>query len=63
MGEEARVFEELVIMKSAWGPGLYDQAALNRSEVEEISLMEFEEMLIEDADCLVWDQEICGSVQ
>ena len=52
------VFEELVIMKSAWGPGLYDRAALNTSEVEEVSLMEFEEMLIEDADCLVWDQEV-----
>jgi hypothetical protein len=52
------VFEELVIMKSAWGPGLYDQAALNTSEVDEVSLMEFEEMLIEDADCLVWDQEV-----
>jgi hypothetical protein len=52
------LFEELVIMKSAWGPGLYDQAVLNTSEVEEVSLMEFEEMLIEDADCLVWDQEL-----
>ena len=52
------VFEELVIMKSVWGPGLYDQAASNASEVEEVSLMEFEEMLIEDADCLAWDREV-----
>ena len=52
-----RVFEELVIMKSAWGPGLYDHAALNTSEVDEVGLTEFEEMLIEDVDCLAWDQE------
>ena len=45
-------------MKSVWGPGLYDQAASNASEVEEVSLMEFEEMLIEDADCLAWDREV-----
>jgi len=52
-----QVFEELVIIKSAWRPGLYDEAALNTSEVEEVGLMEFEEMLIKDVDCLVWDQE------
>ena len=45
-------------MKSVWGPGLYDQVASNASEVEEVSLMEFEEMLIEDADCLAWDREV-----
>lgn len=52
-----KVFEELVIMKSAWGPGLYDHAALHTSEVEEVDLVEFEELLIDDEDCIAWDQE------
>jgi hypothetical protein len=45
-------------MKSALGPGLYDQAALNATRVEEVSLLEFEEMLIEDVGCVAWDHEI-----
>jgi hypothetical protein len=49
------VFEELVIMSSAWGPGLYDKAAWNAFQVEEIPLFDYEEMLVEDDDCEVWD--------
>jgi hypothetical protein len=44
------VFEELVIMKSAWGPDLYDMVAWNEAQVEEVDLFDFEEMLIEDVD-------------
>ena len=50
------VFEELAIMNSAWGPELYDMATWNASQVEEI--MDFEELLTEDVDCLAWDKEL-----
>ena len=44
-------------MNSAWGPWLYDKAALNsfQVEVEEIPIFDYEEMLINDDDCEVWD--------
>jgi hypothetical protein len=46
-------------MNSAWGPELYDMAAWNSAQVEEVnSLFDFEEMLVEDADCLAWDKEM-----
>ena len=50
------VFEELAIMNSAWGPELYDKAAWNASQVEEV--MDFEELLTEDVDCLAWDKKL-----
>jgi hypothetical protein len=50
------VFEELAIMNSAWGPELYDMAAWNASQVEEV--MDFEKLLTEDVDCLAWDKEL-----
>jgi hypothetical protein len=53
----ATVFEELVIMKSAWGPDLYDLAAWNSNQPERIDLIEFEEILCEDIDCLKWEKE------
>jgi hypothetical protein len=52
------VFEELVIMKSAWGPDLYDMAAWNASQVEEVDHFDFAELLIDDEDCLAWDKEL-----
>ena len=53
----AVIFEELVIMNSAWGPRLYNKAAWNafQVEVEEIPIFNYEEMLINDDDCEVWD--------
>jgi len=55
----SQVFEELVIMNLAWGPELYDMAAWNTTQVEEVnSLFDFKEMLVEDADCLAWDKEL-----
>jgi hypothetical protein len=50
------VFEELAIMNSAWEPELYDMATWNASQVEEV--MDFEELLTEDVDCLAWDKEL-----
>lgn len=53
------VFEELVIMKSAWGSNLYDMAAWNAMQVEEVDLLfDYEEMLMEDDACAAWDKEL-----
>ena len=43
-------------MNSAWGPKLYDMAAWNALQMEEV--MEFEELLAEDVDCSAWDEEL-----
>jgi len=50
------VFEELVIMKSAWGPDLYDMAAWNGLQVEELEQFDFTELLLDDEDSLAWDE-------
>ncbi|KAF8259362.1 hypothetical protein EI94DRAFT_1813447 [Lactarius quietus] len=50
--------EELVIMKSAWGPKLYDMAAWNFSQVEEEDIFDFEDMLIENVNSSAWDAEL-----
>ena len=52
----SKLFEELTIMGSAWGPGMYDAAAWNAVQVEEVSLHDFEEMLVEDVDMVEWDK-------
>lgn len=44
-------------MNSAWGPGLYDMAAWNGSQVEEVDCFDFEEMLVEDIDCMAWEDD------
>jgi len=54
----SKVFEELVIMKSAWGPDLYDMAAWNNSQIEEVNFFDFEEMLVDDSDCIAWEKEM-----
>jgi hAT family C-terminal dimerisation region len=57
LGPEA--FEQLVMMKSAWGPGLYDMAAWNTAQVEEVDIMfDFEEMLVDDTGLLEWEKEM-----
>ena len=44
------------MMKSAWGPGLYDGAAWNAAQVEQVdNIFDFEEMLVDDADLLEWE--------
>ena len=52
----SKVFEELTMMGSAWGPGIYDAAAWNPMQVEEVNLLKFEEMLIDNADTAEWDK-------
>jgi hypothetical protein len=43
-----KVFEELVIMRSVWGPGLCDMAAWNTMQTEEVSIFDFEQMLADE---------------
>ena len=52
----SKVFEELTIMGSVWRPGIYDTAAWNAMQVEEVSLLDFEEMLADDVDTFEWDK-------
>ena len=52
------VFKELVIMKLVWGPELYNMARWNNVQVEEMSIFDFEEMLVEDVDCVTWDKKL-----
>ena len=55
------VFEELVIMKSAWGPDLYDMPAWNAAQIDEVDSFDYEELLGEDVDCAAWDDmDIAG---
>jgi hypothetical protein len=51
------LFEELTILKSTWGPNVYDAAAWNAAQVEEVSLLDFKEMLVDDADTAEWDKD------
>ena len=48
-------FEELKMMKSTWKKNLPDLAAWNSRETEEINILEFEEMLIENEEEDQWD--------
>ena len=43
-------------MKSAWGPQLYDVAAGNSTQGEEVDLpdFEFEQLLVDDDDLEKW---------
>ena len=52
----SKVFKELTIMGSAWGPGIYDAAAWNAMQVKEVNLLDFEEMLVDDVDIVEWDK-------
>lgn len=49
------MFEELTIMGSAWGPGIYDTAAWNSAQIDEVNLLDFEEMLVDEVDMADWD--------
>jgi hypothetical protein len=53
------VFEKLVIMKSAWGPDLYDMAAWNAAQMDEVISFDsgYEEMLEEDNECDAWNND------
>ena len=42
-------------MGSAWGPGIYDTAAWNATQIDEVNLLDFEEMLVDEVDMADWD--------
>ena len=47
-------------MKSAWGTKLYDTAAWNTAQVEEeeeVNLLDFEQMLVDDFDMVELDED------
>jgi hypothetical protein len=51
-------------MKSAWGPDLYDMAAWNGAQVEEVEILfDFEEMLVEDVASVVWDNDLAAALE
>jgi len=52
------LFEELTMMQSAWGSGLYDAAAWNETQFEEVNVLDFEEMLVEDVDSSEWAKNL-----
>ena len=52
------VFEEVTITKSAWGPGLCDVAAWNAAQMEEIGLLDYEQMLVDNGDLEEWDRAL-----
>ena len=56
-------FEEIVITKSALGPDLYDMAAWNASQVEDVDLFDFEELLLDNTEGLAWDKDMEGNVE
>ena len=54
-------------MSSAWGHNLYDLAALNEAQVEEIEDiapldLEYEQMLVDDINASDWDSKESASM-
>jgi len=43
-------------MKSAWGSNIYDNAAWNTVQSEEVDNGDFEEMLNDDVEMLDWNE-------
>jgi hypothetical protein len=56
----AAVFEELVVMGSAWGPDIYDMAAWTSSQEEEVDFFDFEDMLVNDVQMVAWEKDLEG---
>jgi hypothetical protein len=57
------IFEQLQMLKFHWRSSTADLAAWNSSQVEEVDLDEYKEMLEADETEATWDQcegEICG---
>ena len=56
------VFKEIIIMKSAWGPDLYEMAAWNEWQVKDVNLFDFKELLLDDPDSFAWDKDMEADV-
>ena len=46
------------MMKSAWELDIYDAAAWNSAQGEEVGLADFEEMLVDDFDADKWNEAL-----
>ena len=57
------MFKELTIMKSTWGLKLYNAATCNAAQVEEVSLLDFEQMLVDDVDVAEWGKDDEGDFE
>ena len=55
---KSAVFEELVVMGSAWRPDIYDMAAWTSSQEEEVDFFDFEDMLFNDAEMVAWENDL-----
>ena len=44
-------------MRSAWGLDLCNMAEWNKAQVQEIPMLEFEDMLVDDAEHSAWERE------
>ena len=53
----ATVFEELVIMGSAWGPNLYDMAAWSASQEEEVEFFDYKQMLADEVETVAREKD------
>jgi hypothetical protein len=51
------VFEQLTVMKSAWGAKIYNAVTWNAEQPEEVTILDFEQMLIDDGDMAQWDKD------
>jgi hypothetical protein len=55
------LFEELTIMNAAWRTDLFDIARSNNVKVDDVSLLDFEEMLVDDGDYMEWDKDLVAT--
>lgn len=55
------LFEELTIMNAAWGADLFDIAHSNKVQVDDVSLLDFEQMLVDDGNHMEWDKDLVAS--
>jgi hypothetical protein len=53
-------FEEPTIMKSTWGTKIYNAGAWNISQIEEVSLLYFEHMLVDEIDTVKRGRDLEG---
>jgi hypothetical protein len=51
------LFEQIVVMKSAWQGSIVDWATINSQMVEEVTLPEFGDLLQAESDARKWDKE------
>ena len=45
-------------MKSAWGPDIYDMAAWNAAQSDNVASFDFQEMLEEYEEFEAWDKDL-----